>query len=499
MSYNPSYESYNPALMSPPMPAVSPVEHQPSGADDRTEERYNPTRNDSPIVRPYNPAIVPAPMSSSGTAPIRNPPPLPRQLQANVESPRLASISSIAKPTKPKYSLRQKIRFHDVASNSFVAGYVEDVKPIGQSYWYSVKRLRASAEDEAVLLHEQKLHPEGNVLYEPTAAPGPSSTRSSTSELSHASTFTQSFPYGAAPRKPDSAAKQMSFKFLSKPAPKSPDCFASLSSTSSEDRSVFSEISPVTGQKRSADAFPSLSAAAEKEDERVSKIRSLSSNPKPATRNMSLLPNLSSSTAPPTSKPLKSLARDDFNDNSEPGSYHAPGYKPFRSPEFVSAKSDNFSSKFDRSTSLPLSSSYNRFSQAPIAQYRKGVCGLNNLGNTCFMVCVSISRRFWSWVVFNVEYWQNSALQCLSNTRALTQYFLSDRFLADINRTNPLGMHGEMAEEYGHLLKEYHNIDCSLFFFMFQSVQLIQPALIFFFSECGLVATTAWRHTSSSE
>ncbi|KAF8374173.1 hypothetical protein PRIPAC_80602 [Pristionchus pacificus] len=65
-------------------------------------------------------------------------------------------------------------------------------------------------------------------------------------------------------------------------------------------------------------------------------------------------------------------------------------------------------------------------------RYKRGVCGLSNLGNTCFMA---------------------SAVQCLSNVPEITEYFLSDQYQPDINEANPLGTEGHLAKVYGALMK----------------------------------------------
>ncbi|KAG6921906.1 ubiquitin specific peptidase 11 [Chelydra serpentina] len=48
----------------------------------------------------------------------------------------------------------------------------------------------------------------------------------------------------------------------------------------------------------------------------------------------------------------------------------------------------------------------------------------------------------------------NSAFQCLSNVPPLTEYFLNNHYLGELNFSNPLGMKGEIAEAYADLVKQ---------------------------------------------
>jgi ubiquitin carboxyl-terminal hydrolase 4/11/15 len=68
----------------------------------------------------------------------------------------------------------------------------------------------------------------------------------------------------------------------------------------------------------------------------------------------------------------------------------------------------------------------------------KGLSGLKNLGNSCFM---------------------NSAVQCLSNTIELTDYFLSKSFVTDFNKDSN---YSQLTKEWYRLLFGMYEENCNI-------------------------------------
>lgn len=100
-------------------------------------------------------------------------------------------------------------------------------------------------------------------------------------------------------------------------------------------------------------------------------------------------------------------------------------YSPTRAMDAIVPSSFNRGLQINRSSPFTI--------QAPSVN---GICGLSNLGNTCFM---------------------NSALQCLSNTPDLTRYILAGAWRDELNVDNPLGMGGEVARAYANVIDKLWN------------------------------------------